>query len=143
MSTDKKKRSDKEIVESLFDLMYEAETAENPDVDARLREHHMDPDALAAEGMRFVKNLKRELRFSAADRKLQGFVDFLSSVTAEATGRTRRALIERLLCPQDKQLQLVFNRRLTKITDADLESLDDDSLLLELWKDFSSKPEED
>ena len=30
MNSDKKKRSDKEIVESLFDLMYDAETAESP-----------------------------------------------------------------------------------------------------------------
>lgn len=143
MSSDNKKLSDKEIVETLFDLMYEAEVAAKPDVDARLQEQQLDPDSLAAEGVNFVKNLKRELRFKTAGRKLKGFVDFLSSVTAEATGRARRVLIEKMLRPQDEQLQLVFNRRLTEITDTDLESLDDDALLLELWKDFSSKAEED
>lgn len=143
MSSDNKKRSDKEIVETLFDLMYEADVAAKPDVDARLREQQLDPDSLVSEGVDFVKNLKRELRFKTADRKLKGFLEFLSSVTAEATGHARRALIERLLCPLDKQLQLVFNRRLTEITDADLKSLDDDALLLELWKDFNSKTEED
>ena len=61
-------KSDREIVESLFDLMYDAEIAENPDVDARLRELELDPGLLAAKGMAFIKNLKRELRLRVEDQ---------------------------------------------------------------------------
>ena len=143
MNTGGKKLTDKEILLNLFDLMFEAGCESGEDSESFLREQGVDVEALVKEGMSLVGDYKRELRLSRAKKKKEGFEALLHMLRSLPSPTAVREKIRDKLLPSDPERQLVFNRRLEKITDADLKSLENEKELLELWSEFStSKPEE-
>ena len=64
---------DKQVVDSLFDLIYAAEVEMEPDVDKRLRAEGLDPKELTAKGLEFVSNLKKQINTDPAP--VQGVED--------------------------------------------------------------------
>lgn len=132
---------DKEIVDALFDLMYETAMETEEDVNRRLESYGVDPQQIEADGLAMLGQWKRKILFDAAAKKRTVFDSIKSKFAALKTSVERRNVIRELMAPSSGEELVVFNRRLDGISDEYLETLEDDKLLLQLWNDLSSDSE--
>ena len=136
------KHTDKEIVLRIFDLMFEAEVQSEEDADRYLREMGIDPDALAKEGMAVINKCKGYLRRSNAKKAMEFFKGLLEKLRTTTSTSNKRTVILDSFTSFNPQEAPAFHRRLEKLTDTDIASLDNEAKLLELWSDFLSDKDE-
>jgi len=124
------------LTDRLFEAFDEASTENEAVMREELVELGMDPDHLVEEDLKLVKQLLGQQRLARADSEYQRVLGTIQAVKQSATeklGDIRERIAKSLAGEENKQLVMVYHRKLEAFEPEDLVSLEDDKQkLLEL-----------
>lgn len=137
MSENQEKLSAEAILNGLAEVLAELELS--------VQQDRCDPgdEAFLARAMRLVNDWRRRVKFDQAREKRKLFQKLRDRIANLTAPSEIRRTIEDTLRPAELEQRLVFNRRLAKLTDADLNSLKTEEKLLEFWSYFDADQDED
>ncbi len=147
MNPDKKKNN-RDIVFTVLDLLFDEEIKSNKDAEKVIKQAGKNPEVIIQEGNKLLEKIKADIRLEAARKKKKAFEEeavalkeIFEQIKGVASGQDRRTLIKKLFGSRDKQLAFSY-RKLEKLSDNDLASIDSEEKLLSLWTEFILDKEE-